>query len=496
MSTLAKAAANSLANTIRRLNIKETGLLRSSAYIGGQWVDAADGRTFPVNEPATGQHIADVPNMTENEVKEAVKAAKAAQKSWAGRTAKERHDILNKWFALQIAHTEDIASILAAESGKPLPEAKGEVAYGASFIQWFAEEATRAYGDVIPQNVSNRRLVAIKQPVGVCSVLTPWNFPSAMLTRKAGAALAAGCTVVAKPAAETPLTTLALIHLANLAGVPAGVLNAVTCDNVNVTTVGKEMATNPDVAKVSFTGSTAVGKLLMSQASGTIKKISLELGGNAAFIVFDDADVDAAVAGCIASKFRNTGQTCVSVNRIYAQAGIHDQFVQKLAEKLKGLKVGIPTDPGVNVGPLISERGLAKVESHVEDAKKKGAKVVLGGKRHELQRTFYEPTLLADIIAKEETFGPVASVFKFSTEEEVIALANDVDFGLASYFYSRDIGRCWRVAEALEVGMVGINEGIISTAEAPFGGSGLGREGSKYGIDEYMHVKYLCFGGI
>ncbi|KAI9006385.1 succinate-semialdehyde dehydrogenase [NADP+] GabD [Hyaloraphidium curvatum] len=492
------------ARAMSTLKLKDPSLVKDSAYVDGKWVPAISGKTYPIINPANGQTIVTNPLMDGKDTKVAIEAAYKAFPAWAAKTAKERQVLLEKWFDLMIANSEDLAIILASECGKPLAEARGEIAYGASFIQWFAEEGKRAYGDVIPQHAPGRRLVVIKQPVGVVATLTPWNFPIAMLTRKAGAALAAGCTVVTKPAPETPLSTLAACVLAERAGIPAGVINAVTTDKPGAAAVGVEMTSNPIVKKISFTGSTPVGKLLMKQAADTVKKVSMELGGNAPFIVFDDADVDAAVAGCMVAKYRNAGQTCVCTNRIYVQAGVHDAFVKKYAEAVSKLKVGPFDMEGVSYGPLISEAGVEKVERHVKDAVEKGAKLLHGGKRSPLGFTFYEPTLLVGatkdmVIATEEVFGPVSAVFKFETEEQVIQLANNTDFGLAAYFYSRDIGRVWRVAEALEYGMVGINEGIISTEVAPFGGvkqSGVGREGSKYGLDEYLSIKYLTFGGI
>ncbi|RLA35816.1 MAG: succinate-semialdehyde dehydrogenase (NADP(+)) [Gammaproteobacteria bacterium] len=477
-------------------------LLRSDAYIDGAWVTADDGARFPVTDPATGATLAEVPDMGAAETRRAIEAAEAAWPAWRTLTAKERAAILRRWFDLQLVHQEALAQLMTAEQGKPLAEARGEVVYGASFVEWFAEEAKRVYGDTIPAPANDRRIVVIKQPVGVVAAITPWNFPIAMITRKCAPALAAGCPVVIKPAALTPLSALALAALAEEAGFPPGVLNVITSKRASE--VGGELTANPAVRKLSFTGSTEVGKLLMRQCAGTVKKVSLELGGNAPFIVFDDADLDAAVAGAMASKYRNAGQTCVCANRILVQDGVYEAFAMKLAAAVASLHVGPGTEEGVSQGPLINAAAVAKVEEHIADAVSNGARVVCGGSRHALGGTFFEPTILADvttsmIVAREETFGPVAPLFRFHDEAEVIAMANATEFGLAAYFYSRDIGRCWRVAEALEYGMVGINEGIISTELAPFGGvkeSGLGREGSKYGLDEFVEVKYLCMGGL
>ncbi|THF61063.1 NADP-dependent succinate-semialdehyde dehydrogenase [Pseudothauera nasutitermitis] len=483
------------------LNLNDAALFRQQCYIDGAWRDADGGGTQRVANPSTGAALGTTPRMGAAETRRAIAAAEAAWPAWRAKTAKERAAILRTWYELMLAHQEDLAALLTAEQGKPLAEARGEILYGASFIEWFAEEAKRIYGDTIPQPAAGRRLVVVKQPVGVVAAITPWNFPNAMITRKAGPALAAGCTVVVKPASQTPYSALALAELAARAGIPRGVFNVVTGA---AGAIGGELTANPAVRKLSFTGSTEIGRELMAQSAATVKKISLELGGNAPFIVFDDADLDAAVAGAIASKYRNTGQTCVCTNRLLVQAGIYDEFARRLAEAVSGLKVADGFEPGSQQGPLIDEAAVAKVEAHIGDAVAKGARIVAGGKRHALGGTFFEPTVLADVtpemaVAREETFGPVAPLFRFDTEEEAIRLANDTEFGLASYFYSRDIGRVWRVAEALEYGMVGINEGLISTEVAPFGGikqSGLGREGSKYGIEEYLEVKYLCMGGI
>jgi succinate-semialdehyde dehydrogenase/glutarate-semialdehyde dehydrogenase len=435
------------------------------------------------------------------ETRRAIEAAKRAWTEWRRRPAQERSVLLRKWHDLMLANVEDLGKLMTAEQGKPLAEAKGEVAYAAGFIEWFAEEAKRVYGETIPSPWEDRRLVVIKEPIGVCAAITPWNFPAAMITRKLGPALAAGCTLIAKPAQATPFSALALAVLAERAGVPAGVFSVLTGSSREI---GGEMTSNPDVRKLTFTGSTEVGRALMKQSADTVKKLSLELGGNAPFIVFDDADLDAAVVGAIASKYRNAGQTCVCVNRVYVQAGVYDAFSAKLVEAVKGLKVGNGLEPGVLQGPLIDKAAVEKIEEHIQDAVSKGARVLTGGKRHSLGGTFFEPTVLANVpadaeVAREETFGPLAPLFRFETDEEAIRLANDTEFGLASYFYSRDIGRIWRVAEGVESGMVGINTGMVSTEVAPFGGvkqSGLGREGSHYGIDEFVEVKYLCFGGI
>ena len=483
------------------LSLNDSDLFRQKSYIGGRWCDADDAKTFPVTNPANGELLAHVPDMGATETRRAIDAAKQAWPAWRRKPAKERANLLRKWYELMMANQDDLARIMTAEQGKPLAESKGEIAYAASFIEWFAEEAKRVYGDTIPSPWNDRRFVIVKEPVGVCGAITPWNFPAAMITRKAGPALAAGCTMIAKPAESTPLSAFALAVLAERAGIPAGVFNVLTGEP---RAIGGELTSNPDVRKITFTGSTEVGRILMRQSAETIKKISLELGGNAPLIVFDDADLDAAVEGTIISKYRNAGQTCVCANRVYVQDGVYDAFAEKLVAAVKQLKVGNGFDPGVTQGPLIDEAAVEKVEDHVSDAISKGARILLGGKRHSLGGTFFEPTVLADVtstmkVAREETFGPVAPLFRFYKDEEAAQLSNDTEFGLASYFFSRDVGRIWRTAEALEYGMVGINTGMISTEVVPFGGmkqSGLGREGSHYGIDEYLEVKYLCFGGV
>ncbi|MBI3900317.1 MAG: NADP-dependent succinate-semialdehyde dehydrogenase [Gammaproteobacteria bacterium] len=483
------------------LKLKDPGLFRQRAYINGVWCDADDESTVEVFNPATGGMLGIVPNMGVAETRRAIDAANAAWPAWRAQTAKERSVILRRWHDLMLANIDELAAIMTAEQGKPLAEAKGEINYAAGYIEWFAEEAKRIYGDTIPAPVGDRRLVVVKEPIGVCAAITPWNFPAAMITRKVAPALAAGCPIIVKPAEATPFSALALAALAERAGVPPGVFSVVTG---NARKIGAEMTANPVVRKLSFTGSTEVGRLLIAQCAATIKKVSMELGGNAPFIVFDDADLDAAVQGVLASKFRNTGQTCVCANRIYVHDAVYDVFSQKLVDAVRQLKVGNGLEPGVTQGPLIDENALHKIEEHVADAVAKGGRVLTGGKRHVLGRTFFEPTVVAEVtgdmkVAKEETFGPLAPLFRFRTDQEAIALANDTEFGLASYFYSRDIGRIWRVADALEYGMVGINTGIISTEVAPFGGvkqSGMGREGSKYGIEDYLVVKYLCMAGI
>ena len=479
--------------------LKDPKLFRTQCYLDGEWVGGP--QTLPVRNPATGSVLGTVPKLGAEEARRAIEAAERAWPAWRAKTAKERAVILRKWFDLMMANQEDLAQILTAEQGKPLTEARGEIAYGASFIEWFAEEGKRAYGDVIPQHQPDKRVLVIKQPIGVCALITPWNFPNAMITRKAGPALAAGCTVVIKPASQTPYSALAMAELGERAGIPKGVLNILTGDSK---AIGAELCGNPKVRKLSFTGSTETGRVLMRQCADTVKKLSLELGGNAPFIVFDDADLDAAVEGALASKYRNAGQTCVCANRLYVQDSVYDAFAAKLAEKVKGFKVGAGTEPGVVIGPLIDENGVKKVEAHVADALGKGAKVMLGGKRHALGGLFFQPTVLTHVtpdmlVSHEETFGPVAPLIRFKTEDEVIGLANDTEFGLSGYFYSRDVGRIFRVAEAMETGIVGANVGIISTEIAPFGGvkqSGLGREGSKYGLEEYLEVKYILVGGI
>jgi succinate-semialdehyde dehydrogenase / glutarate-semialdehyde dehydrogenase len=483
------------------LSLKDSELFRQRAFIAGRWCEADNRKSFPVTNPATGEVLAQVPDMEATETRRAIEAAKAAWPEWRRKTAKERATLLRKWYDLMMANVDDLAWIMTAEQGKPLAESKDEISYAAAFIEWFAEEGKRVYGDTIPSPWNDRRLVVVKEPVGVCCAITPWNFPAAMITRKAGPALAAGCTMVVKPAESTPLSAFALAVLAERAGIPAGVFNVLTG---KPQAIGGEMTSNPDVRKITFTGSTGVGRLLMRQSADTIKKLSLELGGNAPLIVFDDADLDAAVEGTIISKFRNTGQTCVCANRMYVQDRVYDAYAEKLVVAVKQLKVGNGLEPGVLQGPLIDEAAVEKVEDHISDAVSKGARVLLGGKRHSLGHTFFEPTVLADVtakmkVAREETFGPVAPLFRFYKDEEAVQLSNDTEFGLASYFFGRDIGRIWRVADQLEYGMVGINTGLISTEAAPFGGmkqSGLGREGSHYGIDEFLEVKYLCFGGL
>ncbi len=480
--------------------LKDPSLLKTDALINGQWLAGAV--RFAVTDPATGAHLADVANLGPNDAQAAIAAANAAWPAWRNKTAKERSNILRKWYDLLMLNQDDLARIMTAEQGKPLAEAKGEVAYGASFVEWFAEEAKRINGETLPQFDNSRRLLVLRQPIGVCAAITPWNFPIAMITRKVAPALAAGCTVIIKPAELTPLTALAAAELAMRAGIPAGVLNMVTADADNSIAVGKVLCASDIVRHISFTGSTEVGRILMAQSAPTVKKMSLELGGNAPFIVFDDADIDSAVEGAFASKYRNAGQTCVCSNRLYVQAGVYDEFVTRFAAKVGTAKVGNGFDDGVNQGPLIEEAALQKVERHVQDAIAKGARLLVGGKR--LPGQFFEPTVVADatadmLCAREETFGPFAPVFKFSTEQEAIDAANNTEFGLASYFYSRDIGRIWRVSEALEYGMVGINVGILATEHVPFGGvkqSGLGREGSHHGIDDYVEIKYLCIGDI
>ena len=480
--------------------LADPALLKTSAYINGAWVNGEG--TFDVHDPATGKTIASVANLTQQVAGIAIDAANKAWPLWRDKTAKERAAILMEWYRLQMLHADDLARIMTAEQGKPLAEAKGEVAYGASFVEWFAEEGRRIYGETIPSTDQNRRLLVLKQPIGVCAAITPWNFPIAMITRKVAPALAAGCTVVIKPAEQTPLSALALAELAHRAGLPAGVLNVLTADSQRSIEIGKLLCSSDTVRHLSFTGSTEVGRILAAQCAPTIKKISLELGGNAPFIVFDDADIDSAVEGAMISKYRNAGQTCVCANRFYVQETVYEKFVEKFAAKAKAIRVGNGFEPGVQQGPMIDEQALEKIELHVSDALSKGAKLVTGGQR--TGERAYQPTVLSHVTsemrcAREETFGPVAPVFSFKTEEEAIALANNTEFGLASYFYSRDIGRIFRVGEALEYGMVGINTGLISTAEAPFGGvkqSGLGREGSHHGIEDYVEMKYLCLGDI
>ncbi|HSH01013.1 MAG TPA: NAD-dependent succinate-semialdehyde dehydrogenase [Anaerolineae bacterium] len=476
-------------------------LLKSQAYINGQWTPAHNNETYPITDPATGHTLGHVPAMTTPETRAAITAAHNAFPAWRDQLASQRATLLRRWHDLILDHLDDLATLLTHEMGKPIAEARGEIRYGAGFIEWFAEEAKRIYGDVIPSHGRDKRIITIKQPVGVAAAITPWNFPNAMITRKVAPALAAGCTVVIKPAEDTPLSALALAELAHQADFPPGVINVITGPNPEP--IGAELTSNPLVRKLSFTGSTAVGKLLMRQSADTVKKVSFELGGNAPFIVFDDADIPAAVDGAIACKYRNAGQTCVCANRIYVQDAVYDTFISHYAKAVADLTVGAGID-GVDIGPLISEEAVEKVETIVADAVERGAKLKLGGARHPLGRTFYQPTILTDVTmemacSRQEIFGPVSPIYRFTTDDEVIAMANDTQYGLASYFYARDIGRVWRVAEALEYGMVGINTGMISTPVAPFGGvkeSGIGREGSKYGIDEYVEIKYLCMGGL
>jgi succinate-semialdehyde dehydrogenase / glutarate-semialdehyde dehydrogenase len=483
------------------LKLNDTALFRQQCYIDGRWTDADNGASIEVINPANGEQLGTVPKMGATETRRAIEAAEAALPAWRCKTAKERATVLRRWFELMMENQQDLAVLMTSEQGKSLTESKGEIAYGASFIEWFAEEGKRIYGETIPPHQADKRIVVIKQPIGVCAAITPWNFPTAMITRKAGPALAAGCTMVIKPASQTPYSALALCELAERAGIPKGVLSVVTG---SAREIGGELTGNPIVRKLSFTGSTEVGKTLMKQCAETVKKTSMELGGNAPFIVFDDADLDAAVEGAMASKYRNSGQTCVCANRIYVQDGVYDAFADKLAAAVGKLKVGNGLEDGVNQGPLIDMAAIEKVEEHIKDALGKGARLAIGGKRHALGGTFFQPTVLVNVtpemkVANEETFGPVAPLFRFKTDAEAIELANATEFGLASYFYSRDIGRIWRVAEGLESGMVGINTGIISTEIAPFGGvkeSGVGREGSRHGIEEYLEMKYLCIGGI
>lgn len=483
------------------LQLQRPELLRQQAYINGQWCDAASGNTIAVDNPATGEVIAHVPSLTAEETRAAIDAADAALPAWREKTAKERATILRRWYELMLANQEDLARLMTAEQGKPLVESRGEIVYAASFLEWFAEEGKRIYGDMIPSPLADRRFLVMKQPIGVCAAITPWNFPSAMITRKAGPALAAGCTMVLKPASQTPLSALALAVLAEEAGVPAGVFSVVTG---SAGTIGSELTSNPTVRKLTFTGSTEVGRVLMRECADTIKKVSLELGGNAPFIVFDDADLDAAVVGALASKYRNAGQTCVCANRLLVQDGVYDQFAEKLAAAVAGLKIGNGLEEGITQGPMIDEKALQKVEEHIADAKEKGGEVIAGGKRHALGGRFFEPTIIKHVtpamkVAKEETFGPLAPLFRFSTEQEALAMANDTEYGLAAYFYTRDLGRTFRVSEGLEYGIVGVNTGIISTEVAPFGGikaSGLGREGSKYGIEDYLEIKYVALAGV
>lgn len=483
------------------LILNDPTLLRQDCYLNGYWAAADSGQTIAVTNPATGETIGTIPKMGTKETRRAIEAAETAWPAWRAMTAKERAVILRRWFDLMLQHQEDLARLMTAEQGKPLAESRGEIAYAASFIEWFAEEGKRIYGDTIPAHARDKRIVVIKEPIGVCAAITPWNFPSAMITRKAGPALAAGCTMVVKPATATPYSALALAELGERAGIPAGVFSVITGSSKEI---GDEMTSNPIIRKLTFTGSTEIGKQLTAQSAASMKKVSMELGGNAPFIVFDDADLDAAVDGAVASKYRNTGQTCVCTNRLLVQRGVYDLFAEKLSKAVAAMRVGNGLTDDVQQGPLIDEASVAKVEEHIADALSKGARVALGGKRHDLGGTFFQPTILCDVtpemlVAREETFGPVAPIFVFDTEQEAITMANDTEFGLASYLYTRDIGRVWRVSEALEYGMVGINTGLVSTEIAPFGGvkeSGLGREGSKYGIEDYLEVKYLCMGGI
>ena len=483
------------------LNIKDIGIFHQQCFIDGGWLDADSGESIVIRNPATGETLGTVPKMGAAETRRAIDAANAALPGWRAKTAGERAKLLRRWYELMLTHQDDLALIMTSEQGKPLAEAKGEIAYAASYLEWFAEEGKRAYGEIVPPNVADRRILVTREPVGVCAAITPWNFPAAMITRKAGAALAAGCTMVLKPASQTPFSALALAELAVRAGIPAGVFNVVTG---SAKAIGGEICANPVVRKLSFTGSTEIGAELIAQCAPTVKKLSMELGGNAPFIVFDDADLDAAVAGAIASKYRNAGQTCVCANRLLVQDGVYEAFAEKLAVAVAALKVGNGVEPGVTQGPLIDQFAVDKVEELIADACAKGARVVCGGQRHALGQTFFEPTILADVtpemrMAREEIFGPVAPLFRFKTEEDAIRMANDTEFGLASYFFARDVGRIFRVSEALEYGMVGVNTGLISTEIAPFGGvksSGLGREGSRHGLDDYLEIKYVCVAGL
>ena len=483
------------------VSLKDPSLFTQQAYIGGEWVDAPDGKTEQVTNPATGEVLGTVPVLGRDAVAHAIEVAEKAQKQWKKRTAKERSAILMKWYGLMMENQEDLARLMTAEQGKPLAESRGEIAYASSFLQWFAEEGKRIYGDVIPTFAPGRRVVVLKEPVGVCAAITPWNFPTAMITRKAAPALAVGCAMVVKPAMETQYSALAMAILAERAGLPKGLLSIVTGD---AKTIGAEMTENPIVRKLTFTGSTAVGRLLMRQCADTVKKISLELGGNAPFIVCEDADVDAAVEGAIASKYRNSGQTCVCANRIFVHDAVYDEFAEKYAAKASAMKVGDGTEEGVVLGPLITEKAVEKVENQIADALSKGGRVLTGGKRHAKGGSFFEPTVIADanrdmLVFREETFGPMAPLIRFHSDDEVLEMANDSEFGLASYFYSRDISRIWKLAEGLETGLVGVNAGVIATEVAPFGGykqSGIGREGSKYGVEDYLEVKYVCMAGI
>ena len=482
-----------------KLNLSNPDLLKTACYVNGEWVNAKSGKTIEVTNPADGSVLASVPSLSAEETADAITAADEARGPWAKRTGKDRAGVLRKWFELIMQNQEDLAIIMTAEQGKPIAESRGEIAYAASFIEWFAEEAKRVYGDTIPGFSEDRRIVVLKQPVGVTAAITPWNFPAAMITRKAGPALAVGCTMVIKPASQTPLSALALCVLAEEAGIPKGVISCVTG---KASEIGGELTSNPIVRKLSFTGSTEIGKVLIKQCADTVKRTSMELGGNAPFIVFDDADIDAAIVGAMMSKYRNAGQTCVCTNRFFVQDGVYDEFTEKLRVAVGALKVGVGLEEGNEIGPLIDDAAVTKVEALLEDCLKKGGKITAGGKRHALGQTFFEPTIVTNVtrdmaIFEEEIFGPVAPVFRFKTEEEAIALANDTQYGLAAYFYGRDISRVFRVSEALEFGMVGVNQGIISTEVAPFGGmkeSGNGREGSMYGVDEYLEIKYLCIG--
>jgi succinate-semialdehyde dehydrogenase/glutarate-semialdehyde dehydrogenase len=481
------------------IELKDAALLRQACFVGGEWIGSD--RTIEVTNPATGVLVGRVPRLGSKETREAILAAEAAWPAWRARTAKERSQILKRWFDLIMQNQEDLARIMTAEQGKPLAEARGEIAYAASFIEWFAEEAKRVYGETIPAPLSSQRIVVTKEPIGVCAAITPWNFPAAMITRKAAPALAAGCTMVLKPASQTPLTALALAALAERAGIPAGVFSVVTGSAGDI---GTELATHPSVRKLTFTGSTEVGRSLMAQTAATVKKVSMELGGNAPFIVFEDADLDAAVEGALISKYRNAGQTCVCANRLYVQDKVYDAFASKLAAAVQTMTVGDGSQEGVRIGPLIDQKAVAKVEDHIADAVSKGARILTGGRRHSLGHSFFEPTLLVGVtqnmaVAREETFGPLAPLFRFESEDDVVAMANDTEFGLASYFYARDLGRVWRVAERLEYGMVGVNTGLISNEVAPFGGvkqSGVGREGSHYGFEDYLVIKYINMAGI
>jgi len=486
------------------LDLREMQLLRRQGYVDGRWISAHDSRVFPVRNPATGEILAEVANMGVVEAHAAIDAADRAWPAWRSQTAKSRAASMRRWYEQILAHAEDLAQLMTAEQGKPLAEARGEVAYGASFVEWFGEEAKRAYGTVIPSPLGDRRILTFRQPVGVCAAITPWNFPIAMITRKVAPALAAGCTVVCKPAEATPLSALALAVLADKAGIPPGVFNVVVGDAAQAPVIGEVLCASPVVRKLSFTGSTEVGRILMRQSAHTVKRLSLELGGNAPFIVFDDADLDAAVEGALASKYRNAGQTCVCANRIYVQDAVYDSFAEKLVAKVAAMRVGAGTEAGVQIGPLIEEAALDKVRAHIADALAKGARIALGGREHPRGGLFFEPTVLIDVqqtmrIAHEETFGPVAPLFRFSSEQEAIALANASEYGLAAYFYARDLGRVLRVAEAIEAGMVCVNSGILSTEVAPFGGvkqSGLGREGAQEGLEEYLETKYLTLAGL